>query len=326
MDDIFPQVNTTKCDALKPAASVTFSQFLRFLRTYRVLTNRVTYVTIAHIWHKHSIGSGKIALDTLRANVEHLACVCFGWPPVVCDATQKFRDQLEEHYVQAPVSAGDRVLHNLTQPHAIQCLKNTTRTYTSRSCAPPKVTFEQLRRHNHLSVGIVVFITSSFNFHAEHSNSSSALLGNSWMAVATTSLRLTLRDNQAFLKSAGLILPPQSSSQTVQFGNEDASLLFRASHHASTSISAKQKALDAPDLGSCEFLEFLCRLSLAPNFKMLGDTTDEMRMQKHSLPSAMSRSITSLACTSESIACSAAHPSHANMHARVPLSSVASSC
>ena len=158
--------------------------------------------------------------------------------------------------------------------------RNTTRTYASRSCAPPKVTFEQPRCHNHLSVGIVVFITSSFNFHDEHSNSSSALLGNSWTAAVSTSLRLTLRDNQAFLKSAGLILPPQSNSQTVQFGNEDASLLFRASHHASTSISANQKALDAPDLGYCEFLEFLCRLSLAPNFKMLGDTTDEMRMQK----------------------------------------------
>jgi hypothetical protein len=116
----------SQCNVLFKVAdgsTVAFSQFLRFLRTCRVLSNRVTYVTVAHIWHKHSIGRETVAFDTLRAIIEHLACVCFGWPPVVCDATQKFLDQLEEHYVQAPVSAGDRVLHNLTQPHVIQCLQ-----------------------------------------------------------------------------------------------------------------------------------------------------------------------------------------------------------
>ncbi len=105
----------SQCNVLFKVAdgsTLTFSQFLRFLRTCRVLSNRVTYVTVAHIWHKHSIGRETIAFDTLRAIVEQLACVCFGWPAVVCDATQKFLDQLEEHYVQAPVSAGDRVLHN----------------------------------------------------------------------------------------------------------------------------------------------------------------------------------------------------------------------
>jgi hypothetical protein len=90
---------------------------------------------------------------------------------------------------------------------------------------------------------------------------------------------LSLRENAAFLKSAGLLLP-QVNSQAAQFNNEDAALLFRTSHHASTSISANQKALDSPDLGYCEFLEYLCRLALAPNFKVLGDTTFVMRMQE----------------------------------------------
>jgi hypothetical protein len=104
--------------------------------------------------------------------------------------------------------------------------------------------------------------------------------GCSWTAAVSSNSRLSLRENAAFLKSAGLLLPPQGNSQAAQFSNEDASLLFRASHHASTSISANQKALDAPDLGYCEFLEFLCRLALAPNFKVLGDTTVVMRMQE----------------------------------------------
>lgn len=197
----------------------------------------------------------------------------------MCDATQKFLDHLEEHYVQAPVSAGDRVLHNLTKPHVIQCLQKYDPHLRKSFLRASKGDFRTAAMSN-FSIVIVASITSSFNFHAEHPNSSSALLGHSWTAAVSTSVRLTLRDNQAFLKSAGLILPPQNNSQAVQFGNEDASLLFRASHHASTSVSANQKALDAPDLGYCEFLEFLCRLSLAPNFKVLGDTTDDMRMQK----------------------------------------------
>ncbi len=99
--------------------------------------------------------------------------------------------------------------------------------------------------------------------------------------AASSNSRLSLRDNQAFLKATGLVLPPQGSSQSSQtFTNEDASLLFRASHHASSSVSANQKPLDASDLGFCEFMEFLCRLTLASNFKALGDTTDVMRMQK----------------------------------------------
>jgi hypothetical protein len=100
------------------------------------------------------------------------------------------------------------------------------------------------------------------------------------VAVSSKS-RLTLRENQAFLKATGLLLPPQGSSQSLQtFNNEDANLLFRMSNHMSTSISANQKPLDALDLGYCEFLEFLCRLALTSTFKVLGDTTDAMRMQK----------------------------------------------
>jgi hypothetical protein len=64
------------------------------------------------------------------------------------------------------------------------------------------------------------------------------------------------------------------------FTNEDAAFLFRSSHHASTSLGANQKPLDASDLGYCEFLEFLCRLALTSTFKALGDADAAMRMQK----------------------------------------------
>jgi hypothetical protein len=38
--------------------------------------------------------------------------------------------------------------------------------------------------------------------------------------------------------------------------------------------------MDSPDMGYCEFQEFLCRLALASNFKILGDCSDALRIQK----------------------------------------------
>ena len=113
------------------------------------------------------------------------------------------------------------------------------------------------------------------------SRHSARTAGNSWTVTVSSNSRLSLRENQAFLKATGLLVPPQGNAQSLQtFTNEDANLLFRLSHHISTSISANQKPLDGSDLGYCEFLEFLCRLALTSTFKLLGDTTDVMRMQK----------------------------------------------
>jgi hypothetical protein len=91
---------------------------------------------------------------------------------------------------------------------------------------------------------------------------------------------LALREYQALLKSAGLLTQSHGGSQSQPFNNEDFTQLFRLSHHASTSISANQKPLDAQDLSYSEFLEFLCRLALATNFKLLGDGNIVARLQQ----------------------------------------------
>jgi hypothetical protein len=68
----------------------------------------------------------------MRSIIENLACACFGWSgagggvasePEASNSIQKFLDHLEEHYVHAPLSAGDKALHNLTQPPLIECLQ-----------------------------------------------------------------------------------------------------------------------------------------------------------------------------------------------------------
>jgi hypothetical protein len=93
------------------------------MRSCLVLSNRITYVTVAHIWNKHSQGREVLESDAIRNIIENLACVCFGWPPLVSDSMQKFLDHLEERYVAIPVSSGDRQLHTLTQPRMIECLQ-----------------------------------------------------------------------------------------------------------------------------------------------------------------------------------------------------------
>jgi hypothetical protein len=222
-------------------AGVTFSRFIRFLRSCLILSNRITYVTVAHIWDIHAKDRETIDSDALQNIIENLACACFGWPPAVTDSIQKLLDHLDQHYVQTPISSGDRALHNLTQPRFMQCLQK----YDSH-----------LRR---------AFLC--------------ATKGCSWARAAASNTRLGRHDMSAFLKAAGLLLPSQGSS-AQSFSNEDVSLLFRASHHASTSISANQKPLDASDMSYCEFLEFLCRLASASNFKVLGDGNDLSRLQK----------------------------------------------
>jgi hypothetical protein len=102
--------------------TVSFSRFVRFLRTSMVFSNRITYVTVAHIWNKHSQGRDALESDVIRNVIENLACACFGWPPDVSDSMQLFLDHLEERYVATPVSSSDRQLHALTQPHVIECL------------------------------------------------------------------------------------------------------------------------------------------------------------------------------------------------------------
>ena len=222
-------------------AGVTFSRFLRFLRTCLVLSNRTTFVTVAHIWDRHAQGRELIDSSTMQSIIENLACSCFGWPPAVSDSLQKFINHLDEHYVQTPVNVGDRTLHNLTQPRFVQCLQKYD---------------PHLRR---------AFLC--------------ATKGCNWAKAASTNARLLRHDMSTFLKAAGLLLPSQGSS-TQSFSNEDVSLLFRASHHASTSVTANQKPVDASDLSYCEFLEFLCRLALASNLKVLGDGNDLSKMQK----------------------------------------------
>ncbi len=93
------------------------------MRSCLVLNNRITYVTLAHIWNKHAQGREALDSDAMRGIFENLACACFGWPPQVSDAMQKFLDHLEDRYVQTPLCASDRTLFNCTQPHVIQFLQ-----------------------------------------------------------------------------------------------------------------------------------------------------------------------------------------------------------
>jgi hypothetical protein len=103
--------------------TVTFSQFLRFLRTCLVFSNRITYVTAANLWNKQSQGREVLEYDAMRIIIENLACACFGWPPQVSDSLQKFLDHLEERYVATPISSSDRQLHLSTQSRLIECLQ-----------------------------------------------------------------------------------------------------------------------------------------------------------------------------------------------------------
>jgi hypothetical protein len=75
------------------------------------------------VWHKHAKGCEALRPDDVAAIAENLANARFGWPTDASDSIQKFLDHLEQHYVHAPVSAGDRALHNLTNPHFIECLQ-----------------------------------------------------------------------------------------------------------------------------------------------------------------------------------------------------------
>jgi hypothetical protein len=132
---------------------------------------------------------------------------------------QNFLDHLEDRYVQTPLCASDRTLFNCTQPHVIQYL-------------------QQYDPHLRKAFLRAVKCKKRDTFMEPPPPSTPTPLspsGTSWKAAVASNLRLTLRENQAFLKSAGPMLPPQGSSQSSQlFGNEDVSLLFRASHHAST--------------------------------------------------------------------------------------------